>query len=197
MATHTYQLAINYNSGGQFATNVLHCSFDDAGFPNTAAAAAGLCQGWDAANRTRLRGMLPTSVTILSYRARALQVTGGFEGGLTLSATNAGTRTGTMQVAGIGPVMILYPTGNGTQRGRMFLPGVTDTDCMDGILTTSFHNTLVTNIGGIITPFNVVGGGTPLAQPVIWSRRLLTAFNIGAATASIMIGQVRRRQVPS
>jgi hypothetical protein len=197
MANHTYQMSINYNAGGQFASNILHFSFDDAGFASTAQAAQGLCAGFDAACRTALRNLLSSHVTILTYKARAINISGGFEGGLTLTSANTGNRTGNLMAAGIGPVTIVYPTGNGTQRGRIFWPGVSDTDCVDGILSAAYKTVLLTSMGTLITPFAVVGGGTPNASMVIWSRRLLQAFNVAATQTSIALGQVRRRQLPA
>lgn len=197
MATHIYQMSINYNVGGQFASNILHFTFDDGGFTTTAGAARGLIQGWDTANRTRLRNILSSHVSILSYRARAIQSVGGFEGSSVLAAANTGNRTGNLMAAGTGPVSILYPIGNGKQRGRVFWPGVSDTDCVDGILTDAFKAVLNTSLSGMISPFPAVGGGTPTVQPVIYSRRLASALNIFAAQSSIQVGQVRRRQLPA
>lgn len=197
MAVHTYQMAINYNVAGQFASNILHFTFDDGGFTTTAAAANGLCSGWDNANRTRLRNILSTHVTILSYRARAINTPGGFEGGLLLSTANTGNRTGNLMAAGVGPVTILYPIGNGTQRGRIFWPGITDSDGVDGQVQGGLKAVLITSIGGMITAFPTVGGGTVSVQPVIYSRTLHQAFTIFAGQTSLMIGQVRRRQRPS
>lgn len=197
MATHTYQMAINYNVGGQFASNILHFSFDDGGFTTTAAAATGLCTGWDNANRTRLRNMLSVHVTILSYRARAIKVAGGFEGGLILSTANTGNRTGNLSAAGVGPCVILYPIGNGTQRGRIFLPGVSDGDAVDGILSNAVRSAINTSMSGIITAFPTVGGGAVSVQPVIYSRTLNQSFTISLSQTSAMIAQVRRRQLPA
>ena len=197
MATHIYQMAINYSVAGQFASNILHFTFDDGGFTTTAAAATGLATGWDNANRTRLRNILSSHVTILGYRARAIQVPGGFEGGLLLSAANTGNRAGNLMAAGTGPVTILYPTGNGKQRGRVFWPGISDSDAFDGIITDALKGVLVTSTGGMITPFPTVGGGAVTVQPVIYSRTLHQAFNIFAAQTSMMIGQTRRRQLPA
>lgn len=197
MATHTYQMAINYNVGGQFASNILHFAFDDSGYTTTALAAAGLIQGWDAANRTRLRNLLSTHVTLLSYRARMINGIGGFEGQLLVGAGVVGTRTGNLMAAGIGPVSVLYPLGNARQRGRIFWPGITDSDAVDGIITATFKAVIDTSMSGIISPFSAVGGGTPTVQPVVWSRRTLTALNVAFAQTSIIIGQTRRRQLPA
>lgn len=197
MAAHTYQMAINYNVAGQFASNILHFLFDDGGYTTTAAAATGLCAGWDNANRTRLRNMLSQHVSILSYRARAINVPGGFEGGLLLSSANTGNRTGNLMAAGCGPVSILFPIGNGTQRGRIFWPGITDSDGVDGQVQAGLKSAITTSMSGIITAFPSVGGGTVSIQPVIYSRRLLQSFTIFASQISLMIGQTRRRQLPA
>lgn len=196
VATHTYQMSINYNAGGQFCSNILHFTFDDGGFTTTAGAARGLIQGWDNANRTRLRNILSSAVTILSYRARAVAVPGGFEGSATISSANTGNRTGTFSASGIGPCSILYPIGNGKQRGRIFWPGVSNTDCVDGVLTAAYKSVLNTSLAGMITTFAAVGGGTPTVQPVIYSRTLNQAITIFAAQTSVRIAQVRRRQLP-
>jgi hypothetical protein len=197
MATHIYQMSINYNCANQFASNILHFSFDDGGFTTTAAAARGLIQGWDNTNRTRLRNILSNQVAILSYRARAVNVSGGFEGSATISTSNLGNRTGNLMASGIGPVSILFPIGNAKQRGRIFWPGVSDTDCVDGILTAAYKAVLNTSLSGMIAPFPTVGGGTVTVQPIVYSRRLLQAFNIFAAQTSMLVGQVRRRQLPA
>ncbi len=197
MATNTYQLVVSYNVGGQFAANVLHYSFDDAGFVSTSLAAKGLTDGFNAANTTALRNILSVHTGLLSYKARCITSPGGFEGGTALTAGTVGVRTGNLSVAGAGPVLIFYPTGNRKERGRMFVPGVSDTDCVDGILTAAFHTVLASSAATLISPFNAVGGGAPVCQPVVRSRKLSSSFNIGQAQISVMIGQIRRRQVPA
>lgn len=196
MATHVYQLGINYNADGQFATNVLHFTFDDGGFTSTAAAARGLIGGWDAANRTALRNVLSSHVSIISYRARAVAIAGGFEGSSTLTAANTGNRAGSYSASGIGAVAIFFPIGNAKQRGRMFLPGVSNSDCFDGILTAAYKTVLNTSFATMISPFPTVGGGAVTVQPVVYSRRLSQSFNIFRAQISLMVGQIRRRQLP-
>jgi len=197
MATNTYQLVISYNVSGQFAANVLHYSFDDAGFNSTSLASKGLTDGFNAANTTALKNILSLHTTILSYKARCITSPGGFEGGTALAAGTVGLRTGNQSISGAGPVYIWYPTGNRKERGRMFIPGVSDTDCFDGVLTSTFHSVLVSSGSTLITPFNVVGGGAVVATPVVRSRKLLQSFTVGQAQVSMMIGQVRRRQIPA
>lgn len=196
MATHIYQMAINYNVSGQFASNILHFTFDDGGFTTTAAAARGLIAGWDNTNRTRLRNILSSHVTILSYRARAINTAGGFEGSATLTTSNTGNRTGTLPAAGLGPVSILFPIGNAKQRGRIFWPGCSEVDCVNGVFTAAYKAVLVTSLSGIISTFATVGGGAVTVQPVVFSRSLNQGLAIFRAQTSVMVGQVRRRQLP-
>lgn len=197
MPVGTYQMSVNYNAGGQFCSNILHFTFDDGGFTTTAAAATGLCRGWDAANTIRLTRMIPTAVSILSFRARKINSAGGFEGNFIPAGTPPGLRTGNMAAAGAGPCIILYGTGNGKQRGRIFLPGITSDDCQAGWITNALKTVIRTNMAGIITPFPTIGGGAVTVQPVIFSRTLNQSFAIAASQISPMVGQVRRRQLPA
>lgn len=92
---------------------------------------------------------------------------------------------------------ILFPIGNGTQRGRIFWPGISDNDCVDGKITDALKAVIITSLGGIITAFPSVGGGVVSIQPVIYSRRLTQSFTIFAGQTSLMVGQTRRRQLPA
>jgi hypothetical protein len=198
MAVHIYQLGINYNVGGQFASNILHYTFDDSSYGDTATAAARLCLSFQAANQTPLKTMLSQHVTILSYKARAVNVVGGFEGGVINAAGVVGLRTGNLMASGAGPVIIWYPTANAKPRGRTFLPGVSDTDCIDGVLTAAYKAVLATQIAFLLTPIVLTGGATPTASLALLRRGPpLTFLAIGEAQTSDMVGMTRRRQVPA
>lgn len=196
MASQVYSISLNYNSGGQFAANIFHYQFDDAGFTTTAQAAAALLTAWTTANFANLRAILPTAVTILSSKGRRVTNSGGFEGSDVYSSSNTGTRTGTMKAAGIGPVIIWYGIGNSKLRGRTFVPGVTDTDCMDGILQSGIRTALNTFEGTMLAPIVLSGGGAPTATFGLFSRASSIFTPISQAMTSDMVGQVRRRQLP-
>ncbi len=196
MATRVYNLVLNYSSAGQFASNVLHLQFDDSGFGTTQQAAQALITAWLLANQANLMSILPTDVTLLSARSRLVNGVGGFEGFTLVTTGNVGTRTGATSVSGLSPCMILYPVANGTQRGRVFLPGVSEADCVDGIFTAAFK-TAVQAAGGIFeNGITLVGGGNPPASPVIYSRTTRTGTLIGFTQISAMLGTIRRRQLP-
>lgn len=199
MSTHTYSMVISYNVGGQFAQNIVHYQFDDGGYSNTADAAFDLCNAFDVAHRAHLKSILSVHTTILSYKGRALNVSGGFEGILTLPAAQVGTRAGNLMVSAVGPVAVLYPNGNAKQRGRVFLPGISDADADYGTLKPAYvtaFNTVQSVFNGTLT---LAGGGSPVASPVVYSRLPLPATSriVEYARLSAMIGTQRRRQRPA
>lgn len=197
MAANTYSLAINYNVAGQFATNVLHYQFDDAGFSTTASAALALNTAFLLANQTQLLGILSVHVTLLSIRSRCVTSAGGFESVTTLAGGTVGSRAGNLMVAGIGPVFVTFPTANGKLRGKIFVPGISNSDVLEGIITTPFRATLNTALAALIAPITLVGGGAPVATAVIFTRKpVKTAHPIGGGQVAPMLGQIRRRQLP-
>lgn len=196
MATHVYSLGINYNVGGQFATNVLHYQFDDSGFPSTADAARALNVAWSAANQTPLLNAISLHVTLLSYRSRSVNQPGGFEALKGVTAGTVGARTGNLGYAGLAPVILMHPVANGKQRGRIFLPGVSDSDCVDGYITAAYNTVMGTLITAILAPITLTGGGAPVAQYCIYNRTTRVGTLCDVGLVSPMLGQVRRRQLP-
>ncbi len=197
MSNQVYSIAMNYNSGGQFATNIWHYQFDDAGYVTTAQAASALLTAWTTANFTALRNILPTAVTILSSKGRKVTGVGGFEATDVYSSANTGTRTGTMMAAGIGPCIIWYGIGNSKLRGRTFVPGATNTDIVDGQIQVGLISALATFTGLMSTPIVLSGGSTPTATFGLFSRRTSLFTTVFAGVKSDMIGQVRRRMLPA
>lgn len=197
MAVHTYALTIAYNAGGQFATNTLHYNFDDSGYATTIEAANALLAAWDLTIRSEWIDMLPTAVTLLTGRCRRVGTTGGFEAVAFFPGGTTGTRTGAMMAAGTGPVLIFYPVANGRQRGRIFLPGISISDAIDGVITNAFKTAMFATIGNVSVDLTLVGGGAPTASLVIWKQKPpQTATSVLQIRLSDLIATQRRRQVP-
>jgi len=198
MAIHTYSLIPSYNAGGQFCQNVLHYQFDDSSYGDTASAALALINAFDAARTAGLQAIIPTSTAILSYKSRCLTAVGGFEAVKVLSGIN-GSRTGVLAVAGVSPVCVLIPTANAKPRGRVFLPGVTDSDLTDGEFATGFRNTVNTNADVFTGTLNLAGGATPVATPVIYPRLNSpgSSYAVEYMRLSDLPGTQRRRQRPA
>lgn len=198
MATHVYSLVMSYVNGGQFSQNVLHYQFDDAGFTNTSDAASSLCNAFNAANTTPLKTILPTTTQITSYKGRNITAGGGFEGILLIGAT-FGLRAGNLSTSGVSPVLVVFPSANAKPRGRIFLPGVTDTDLVNGEFTTSFKNAVNAQKHFVSDTLTLTGGGGPVATPVVVSRKTVpvTPYVVEYVRLSPMPGTQRRRQRPA
>jgi hypothetical protein len=199
MAQHTYSLVISYTPGLQFAQNVLHYQFDDSSYGDTASAALALCNAFDSAFTTILRSILSVHTTLLSYKARALTAPGGFEAVKLLAGPPVGTRTGNLSCAAVSPVIVLFPTANAKPRGRVFLPGVSDTDLVDGDFSSAYRTAVTAALHMFSDVITLAGGATPAATPVVYSRKTTpgTSYAVEYARLSEMAGTQRRRQRPA
>lgn len=198
MAQNTYSVAMHFNVGGQFATNVYHWQFDDAGYTTTAQAAAALLTAWATRDRAKFQLMVPTATTFLNWESRKVSGVGGFHSILVTPGGTTGGRAGALQVAAVSPCIIHYEVLNGPMRGRTFLPGVTNTDCLDGQLTPALKTVIETQMGLVFDDLVLAGGGAPTAQFGIWSRKVPASFH--RATVSMLsdlVATQRRRQQPA
>jgi hypothetical protein len=197
MATNVYQLVISGVAGGQFFSNIRHFSFDDSGYGTTELAAAALIAAWDAANRTKLRNLLSSGVTLKSYKARCVTAPGGFEAFSPITILTTGTRAGNPSVSGIGLCLKGYALNVTKRIGKMFLPAVSELDCIDGEFTSSFMAAFAANANFLNSPITLTGGGAPVATPVIFHRgpphSWVTLTQVDMCTYA---ATQRRRQLP-
>lgn len=197
MANHIYQLIPSFNCAGQFAQSIWHYQFDDAGFTTTKAAAQALINAFDAAKRTSLRACLPSDTTLISYRARQIRAVGGFNAFTPITATNAGTRTGTQSASALNPVVIHYPLTPSFGRGKWFIPGISETDIEDGRYTLAYVNAIATQMSTLWDDLTLTGGGAPVAQ-FGWYSEVANAFRVPTSTTlSLNVGIQRRRMRPA
>lgn len=197
MALHVYQLIPSFNCAGQFAQSIWHWQFDDAGFTTTKVAAQALTTAFDSARRTNLRGCLPTDVTLISYRARQINAQGGFNAFQPVSATNAGTRTGTQSATALNPVAVFYPLNPLHGRGKWFIPGISEADIEDGIYTQTYIGAINAILGTIFDDLTLVGGGGVTAV-FGWYSRSANAFRTPIRNElSLNLGTQRRRMRPA
>lgn len=198
MATNIYSLIPTYISGGQFCQNVLHYQFDDSSYGDTASAAQALINAFDSANTTHLANLLSSHTTIASYKSRSLTTGGGFES-IKLLTGAVGLRTGNLSATSPSPVAVMFPLGNAKPRGRCFLPGISDTDLVDGEITTSYRTAFTTHAVIFVNTLTLTGGGSPVATPVIYHRKPApaTGYIIEYVRLSDTVGQMFRRQRPA
>lgn len=197
MAQSVYQLIPSFNTASQFAQSIWHYQFDDAAFPTTKDAAEALINAFDASHRTQLRGCLPTDVTLISYRARKRSSGGGFNAYSPVTATNAGTRTGTQSASALNPVAIFFPLLPNHGRGKWFIPGISESDIEDGRFTAGYVNAINTILGAMFDDLTLTGGGGPTAV-FGWFSLGSNAFRTPIRNQlSLNLGTQRRRMRPA
>lgn len=197
MASRVYQLIPSYNTAGQFAQSVWSYQFDDAAFPTTKDAATALISAWDTANRTTLRSCLPPDVSLLSYRARLRNASGGFNAFVPATGSVVGTRTGAQSVSALNPVVLFFDNVPSHGRGRWFIPGVSETDVEDGRFTTAYMTAIQTALDTLFDPITLTGGGSPVATFGWWSEVGNTFRTPNVALLSRNLGIQRRRMRPA
>lgn len=197
MALNTYTLIPSYNVGGQFAQNVWHYQFDDSGYTSTQEAAGHLITAWDTANRTTLRSILSSSVTLVSYKSSCISSPGGFEAFVGIGASNAGTRNAAMSASGLATTVIHYPVNLTLGRGRTFFPGLSEVDAEDGIYTNGFRTAVETALTTLFDPVTLAGGGAPVATFGYFRRPQKVFVALVNSILSEIIGTQRRRMRPA
>lgn len=198
MANHVYSLIPSYVVGGQFAQNVWHWQFDDAGYPTSKAAAQALQTAWVADGRQNtLRLILSAAVTINSYRGSRVDEVGGFEAFSPINANNVGTRGAALSASGLSTVLVHYPVNLSLPRGRTFLPGVAENDAEDGIYTGGFRGAVESALTTLFDPLTLAGGGAPTATFGIWRPTTRTFFVAANTILSEVLGTQRRRMRPA
>jgi len=198
MSQQCYSLTITWNNDGQFAQTVLKYQFDDAGYSDSSTAGQALITAFKANKQTGILSVLPTKVSLLSYKARAIDTFGGFEAVSVAAAGTSGARAGVQQCSAVNPVIIWYPFNNSKTRGKTFLPAVTDSDCMDGHFQGAFRTAVGTFITNFLPDMVLAGGGTPTAKFVIRQRLpTLSYLPVQYGALSDTVGTLRKRQRPN
>lgn len=197
MATSTYRLTISYNSAGQFAQNVLHYDFDDSLYSSTIAAADALNTSFNAHVSGDLKAALSVHTQILSYKSRKATGGGGFEAVLLGVTTDVGTRAGDLSASGLAPMIRFVSNAAPTVTGRIFLPGISDSDVSDGFIQSAYFTDLTNLADKLDDSLTLAGGGAPTAVPVILSRKpVVVSAPIHIAVPSPILSTQRKRQRP-
>lgn len=198
MADHTYRLTISYNAAGQFAQNVLHYKFADDGFTTTENAALALINAFNTHCSAQLKAALSLHVQILSYKSRRVTGGGGFEAVLLGLVGDVGTRAGDLSASGLAPLIRFITNAVPPASGRMYLPGISDSDADDGYCTAAYFTALNALAGVLDDPITLTGGGAPVATPVLFKRQpIIDSITISPALGMSWLATQRRRQRPA
>lgn len=199
MPAETYELVTSGILAGQFVQNVNHVNIDNSGTSPPYTVALDILNSLETTHLffTAFTDALPADYRITSARCRRVLATGGATAILLGSELGqpVGQRTGSIQAAQVNPVLVLLTTLRPNRPGKIFLPGLSETDCDD-----------MTYTSGIITEFNAliekfVNGFVTdnLGYNANFAVRRTTAAqsdDITAGRISPLIGTQRRRLRP-
>lgn len=163
MAQNVYSIAITGTSAGQFVQNVLHYQFDDVGYTTSQVAAAQLITKWHNTNGATWRAMLPTDYLLKTYHAVKVTGGGGFSAFMANPGAQAGTRPGVQSASALNPVIIATPLVLTRARGKIFLPGISETDIDDGVFTAAYTTAITAGLTTLLDDLVLAGGGAPTA----------------------------------
>lgn len=199
MPAECYELVISGVLAGQFVQNVLHVNVDNTAStaPYTVAEKVlETLEGTEAFFEQWVTA-LPIDYRITSARCRRVLASGGPTAILlgAAMAESVGLRPGSIQAAQVNPVLVFITTIRPNRPGRVFLPGLSETDCDDmtyvaGVIT-AFEN-LITKI---VTAFTL-DTLTYAASFGVLRRALGASDDITAGRVSPLIGTQRRRLRP-
>lgn len=197
MATEVYEIVISGILGGQFVQNVLHVKATIATPVNPFGTALLIAQdivGGDIIEN--YTDALPSDYVGTSIRVRKVDGAGGATAIVLGSAwsQNVGTRVGEISSSQVAPLVVWVGTTSPDKTGRTFLPGVSEADIDQMVLSS----TLLTAIQAFITAFIAGGtiGGADSYVGAIWRRLVPVSDVIFAGQVSPLIGTQRRRLRP-
>lgn len=196
MANDCYALQLFFAMPKQPAQVILHYRNNVAGSSNPIADAITLGHSWEATNGAAFMDCVPDTVTIVGYRCKRVNNTGGPN--ISRPMAIAGTRVGEIGANAIGPC-ITYPYTNGVRwfAGRTFFPGVSE----DDIAENAFDPALITKIDDYIAlaiaAFVDVDNPARTWTPCVWCPSVPTWHDIIAATVTGKPGVQNRRMKPT
>lgn len=199
MPAEAYELTISGILAGQFVQNVLHVNVDNTTSTNPYTVASKLLETLE--GTTAFFGdwcdALPADYRITSARARRVLSTGGPTAIMLAAAMSisVGQRTGSIQAAQVNPVLIFLTTLRPNRPGRVFLPGLSETDCDDMTYTAGIITAFTTLITNIVTGFTI-DTITLAANFGVLRRALASSDDISNGRISPLIGTQRRRLRP-
>lgn len=199
MPAEAYELTVSGILAGQFVQNVMHVNVDNTGSTppyqmaqailDTLESTVDFFSNWCAA--------LPVDYRLTSARCRRVLSAGGPTAILLGSemGTSTGQRAGSIQAAQVNPVLVFITTLRPNRTGRVFLPGLSETDCDDMTYTAGVIAAFNELINSFVDAFTITGLAYAASFGIL--RRVLgVSDDITAARISPLIGTQRRRLRP-
>lgn len=197
MAEEAYECTLSGTLAGQFVQTVVHVAYNNTTSANPFDIAKEIRDVFMGLNEfiNKFVVCLPASYTCTSVRVRRVGPSGGPTAiGLSgAMASNVGQRDSEISSAQVNPLVILVPTVAPSKTGRIFMPGVAESD-IDGMVLVA---TLLTALQGLID-YMKAGTSIPSGQIVygVYRRTLKLVDPLLDGYVSPLIGTQRRRLHP-
>jgi len=206
MATEIYQWTLSGTLAGQFVQTVQHVKAQIAAPVNPFLTGLAIAQTMvDAGGLVeKLMDCLPADYTATSLRVKQVLPTGGPEAIILandFTSPIVGQRTGEISSAQVNPLIIWIPTTTPSKTGRIFLPGVSESDIDEMALVTALIEAC-----NVFAAAYVAGWGIGITADTFFGCVLrrsptvphtpLSGDTILAGQVSPLIGTQRRRLHP-
>jgi hypothetical protein len=194
MANRVFQLSIQGVVNAAYRETVLHFQSTGTNDNDTLAAAESLCNGWDAACRTKFLLTLPPTYILVRITARRVALKPSATGckwyGYGLAPGVRGSDCTANQTC---PSVFLVPTMGTKSGGRIFWPCIPQADLTDSAPSAGWQTVLNNAVNQFVTGFTNAGITWVLG---IFSRKLGTVSNVSAHQLSPVVGFQGRRRKP-
>ena len=143
---------------GNYWANVFHYDDDGTGASQGIEACRIFTDAWASAMSTSFASVLPHDVSVLGYSTRMVA---GTPGPTFVEAVNfVGSRSGNSLAAGICPCIAWYNATYPQIIGHTYLPGVSISDCLEGLYTSGFKTVVSSFIVAAQNPITDADGNT-------------------------------------
>lgn len=199
MPNETYEAVLTGNLSGQYVQTITHWNVDNAGSADPYTMAKDIADGLSGASGwiDLLMAVTPTGYTASSVRVRRVS-TGGGPTAIVLGAAfvdSQGDRTGAIQSFQANPCVIWITTPRPAKVGKIYIPGLSETDADAGAYASGFVTAVNSFITASIAVFNTPDSGDPY-QLAIFRRTLGLADDVTAGRLSPKIAIQKRRALP-
>lgn len=200
MALELFEVTVSGKLGGQFVQNIVHYVVNNSSSTGAYETAVDLLNGLnEIGNFIELfTDVCPADYTMTSVRARRIGPTGGPTAILlqAVLVADTGQRSGQISVSSSAPLLLLLTTNRPNRLGRIFIPGVSETDVANNVLASGLVTALQA-LGDEYRVGSVLPGSGDSYNGVVFRRALAVGDSLAATRVSQTVGTQRRRQKPN
>jgi len=197
MPVEAYECTLSGTLAGQFVQTVFHVNYNNGSSQPPFFAAKDIAEQLVAAGEfvVKFTDALTSTYDATSLRVRRVGPTGGptaivLAGGMSQSQ---GQRDAGISSAQVNPLVILIPSVAPAKTGRIFIPGVAESDIDNMFIVSGLITALTDLIAYMVAGTTIAGGGITFA---VLRRATKVGDPIDAGYVSPLIGTQRRRLRP-